>query len=94
MVAEHPRQILFERAAALSDCVFAISEFAHTDFESFYGRPIPMRVISGGTSHSQLRDVARQYIAAFREVLAKNVDLDRLRARWATLRMLESTGAP
>lgn len=84
------RQIFFERAAELSDCVFAISEFARTDFESFYGRNMPMRIIQDVTSLHNWRAVAEQYLEAFREILAKEVDLTRLRTRWANLRMLES----
>jgi GT2 family glycosyltransferase len=84
------RQIFFDRAAELSDCVFTISEFARTDFESFYGRDMPMRIIHDSTSPQDWRGVGEQYLAAFREILAKDVDLTRLRSRWATLRMLGS----
>ncbi len=84
------RQIFFDKAAELSDCVFTVSEFARTDFESFYGRDMPMRVVSDGTSPHRWRNIAEQYFAAFREILARDVDLTKLRSRWATLRMLES----
>src|SRR5271157_3936797 len=36
------------------------------------------------------RDVAEEYVAAFREILARDVDVAKLRARWDTLRTLES----
>jgi len=36
------------------------------------------------------RAVAEEYVAAFREILARDVDVAKLRARWDTLRTLES----
>jgi GT2 family glycosyltransferase len=96
------RYILFRKAAELSDCVFATSEFAQTDFNAFYGSDLPMRVIhrddnvdaaSGAPEENvpcRWQNAAEQYVAAFREILAKDVDVTRLRARWDTIRLLES----
>jgi len=95
------RQILFLKVAELSDCVFAVSEFANADFEAFYGTNMPMRVIPDGNllpasgqpaqpTPPYRQDSAQQYLAAFRETLTTEVDVNRLRIRWATLRMLES----
>ena len=36
------------------------------------------------------QDVAEEYVTAFREILARDVDVAKLRARWDTLRTLES----
>lgn len=44
------RHILFRKAAELSDCVFAISEFSHSDFAAYYGVDVPMRIIHLGTN--------------------------------------------
>jgi GT2 family glycosyltransferase len=46
------RQILFHKAAELSNCVFTISDFSRTDFDAFYGSEVPMRVIHRGTNSS------------------------------------------
>jgi GT2 family glycosyltransferase len=98
------RQILFRTAAELSDCVFAIGNFARTDFEAFYGIRLPMRtlhqdVVCGegspelqyeGQGEEKIADAAELCLAAFREILAKDLDIAKLQTRWATLRMLES----
>jgi len=88
------RQILFRKVAELSNCVFAASEFAHTDFEAFYGMDLPMRAIQDNNIPSEQRagqpgSTAEQYLTAFREILAHEVDIPRLRDRWATIRFLE-----
>ncbi len=44
------RQIVLQRAAELSDCVFTLSEFSRSDFAAFYGADIPFRVIHLGTN--------------------------------------------
>lgn len=82
------RQILFRKAAELSDHVFAASQFTHTDFEAFYGTALPMRVIDPSSN------AAEQYVAAFREILSTDLDIVKLRARWATVRLLESSPSP
>jgi glycosyltransferase involved in cell wall biosynthesis len=44
------RQILLQKASELSDCIFTISEFSHSDFAAFYQLDIPMRVVHLGTN--------------------------------------------
>lgn len=44
------RQVLLQKAAELSDCVFTVSEFSRSDFAAFYGVNIPMRKIYLGTN--------------------------------------------
>ena len=96
------RYVLFRKAAELSDCVFTSNEFAWSDFRMFYGIDLPMVVIhtdnnfdaAPGVTEDLLpprwRDAAEQYVTAFREVLAKDVDVTKLRARWDTVRLLET----
>jgi glycosyltransferase involved in cell wall biosynthesis len=37
-------------------------------------------------------DAAQEYVAAFREMLSRDIDLEKLRQRWEMVRMLESVG--
>ena len=46
---------LFQRTVALSDQVFTISEFSHSDLAAYYGSDAPMQVIYHG-SHARLAD--------------------------------------
>ncbi len=42
------------------------------------------------TAPRSWRDAAEEYVAAFREILARDIDVDKLRARWDFLRTLEA----
>jgi glycosyltransferase involved in cell wall biosynthesis len=44
------RQIVLQRTAELSDCVFTLSDFSRSDFAAFYGTDMPFRVIHLGTN--------------------------------------------
>ncbi|MBV8865855.1 MAG: glycosyltransferase [Acidobacteriaceae bacterium] len=44
------RQMVLQRAAEMSDCVFTLSKFSRSDFASFYGEDIPFYVIPLGTN--------------------------------------------
>lgn len=44
------RQVVLQRTAELSDCVFTLSDFSRSDFAAFYGADIPFRVIHLGTN--------------------------------------------
>lgn len=44
------RQMVLQRAAELSDCLFTLSDFSRSDFAAFYDTDIPFRVIHLGTN--------------------------------------------
>ena len=97
------RYLLFRKAAELSDCVFASNGFARSDFMAFYGTDAPMRLIQHGNGMDAISEpgeavdggqhAAEQYACAFREILAADVDVVKLRSRWDTIRLLDSSNS-
>jgi hypothetical protein len=66
------------------------------DLRPVVERLFRMEIAGQVNSHQPRRwhDVAEDYAQAFREILSRDFDLTRMRARWELLRTLDSAGLP